>query len=94
MEFLWPGFLYLLGVIPIIIGIYIWMFRRRRYAIRYSSLALVRAAVPKRSNIKRHLPVALFLLALTGLILAFGRPVLVVSLPTNQTTIILAIDVS
>ena len=43
---------------------------------------------------RRHLPFALFLLALTGLVVALGRPVAVVSVPTNQTTIILAIDVS
>ena len=46
------------------------------------------------SRLRRHLPFALFLLALASLIIAFGRPVAIVSVPTNQTTIILAIDVS
>lgn len=94
MDFLWPGFLFLLGLIPIIIAVYIWMLRRRRFAVRYSSLALVRAAIPQHSRLRRHLPIALFLLGLAGLILALSRPVAVASVPTNQTTIILAIDVS
>ncbi len=94
MDFLWPGFLYLLGLIPVLIGLYIWMLRRRRFAVRYSSLALVRAALPDQSRWRRHLPFALFLLALAGLTVAVSRPMLVVSVPTNQTTIVLAIDVS
>ncbi|MGB8215284.1 MAG: VWA domain-containing protein [Anaerolineales bacterium] len=94
MEFLWPGFLFLLGLIPLLIGLYIWMLRRRRFAVRYSSLELVRAALPKNAHWRRHLPVALFLLGLASLILALARPVAILNIPTSQTTIILSIDVS
>ena len=94
MEFLWPGFLFLLALVPALVGLYIWMLRRRRFAVRYSSLELVRAALPQRSNWRRHLPVALFLLGLTSLVFALGRPVAILNVPTNQTTIILTIDVS
>src|SRR3990172_1346293 len=95
MALLWPGFLLLLGLIPLIVAVYIWMLRRRRrFAVRYSSLALVRAALPHPSRLRRHLPFALFLLALTSLVIALGRPVAIVSVPTGQATIILAMDVS
>lgn len=94
MSLLWPVFLYLLVLIPLLIGVYIWMLRRRRPGLRYSSLSLVRAALPKYSNVRRHLPFALFLFALTSLIVAVARPVNVISVPTGQTTIILALDVS
>jgi Ca-activated chloride channel family protein len=95
MDLLWPGFLLLLGLIPLIIAAYIWMLRRRRrFALRYSSLALVRAAVPQPSRLRRYLPFALFLGALACLIVALARPVSIVSVPTDQTTIILALDVS
>jgi Ca-activated chloride channel family protein len=94
MEFLWPGFLFLLGLIPLLIGLYIWMLRRRRFAVRYSSLELVRAALPQKSNWRRHLPVGLFLLGLACLVFALGRPVAILNVPTTQTTIILTIDVS
>lgn len=94
MTAMWPGFLALLLLIPLLIAVYIWMLRRRRrFAVRYSSLSLVREALP-RSNWRRHIPFALFLLALTSLILALVRPLAIVSVPTNQTTIILALDVS
>ena len=94
MEFLWPGFLFLLVLIPVLVGLYIWMLRRRRFAVRYSSLELVRAALPQKSNWRRHLPVVLFLLGLTSLVFALGRPVAILNVPTNQTTIILTMDVS
>lgn len=95
MNFLWPGFLFLLGLIPIITGIYIWMMRRRRrYAVRFSSLSLVREALPKYSRVRRHLPFVLFLLTMASLITAASRPVTTVDIPSARTTIILAIDVS
>jgi Ca-activated chloride channel family protein len=95
MNLLWPGFLLLLGLIPIILGIYIWILRkRRRSAIRYSSLSLVHAAMPKRSNWRRHFPVALFLLGLASLVMALGRPVASVVVPSGQATIVLAMDIS
>ncbi len=95
MNFLWPGFFYLFGLIPILVGFYIWILRRRkRFTVRYPSLSLVRAANPERSRWKRHIPFVLFLLTLTGLILALVRPVSVVTLPTDKRTIIMAIDVS
>lgn len=95
MDFLWPGFFLLLGLIPLIVAIYIWMLRRRRrFAVRYSSLTLVREVLPRQSRLRRHLPFVLFLLAVVSLVIALGRPVEIVSVPTDQTTIILAIDVS
>jgi Ca-activated chloride channel family protein len=95
MDMLWPASLFLLGLIPLLIAVYIWMLRRRRrFTVRYSSLALVREALPRQSRLRRHLPFMLFVLALTSLIIALGRPVSIVSVPTDQTTIILTIDVS
>lgn len=95
MEFLWPGFLLLLALLPLLVAAYIWGVRRRRPSgVRYSSLSLVREALPRASRIKRHLPFALFVIAVGGLVMALGRPAVVLSVPTNQTTIILALDVS
>jgi len=90
MTWLWPSFLYLLILIPLLIVAYIWILRRRqRYAVRYSSLALVRAALPRQSWLRRHLPFIFFLVALTGLILALARPVNIISVPAGKATIIL-----
>jgi Ca-activated chloride channel family protein len=68
--------------------------RRRRFAVRYSSLSLVREAVARQSWLRKHLPFILFLLALTSLVFALGRPVATVLVPSNKATVILAMDVS
>ncbi len=83
------------GLFRLLIAAYIWMLRRRRrFVVRYSSLSLVREALPHQSRWRRHLPFALFLLALSSLIIALSRPVTIVSVPAGQTVILLTIDVS
>jgi Ca-activated chloride channel family protein len=95
MDFLWSDFLALLLLLPAMVAVYVWAMRRRRpTGLRYSSLALVREAAPGSSRLRRHLPFVLLLAAFGGLVVALSRPVVVLSVPTNQTTIILTIDVS
>jgi Ca-activated chloride channel family protein len=95
MNFLWPWFLLLLALVPLLVAIYIWILRRRRkYAVRYSSLALIREALPRRSRWRQHLPFILFLLGVAALITAMARPQAEIEVPLSRTTIILAIDVS
>jgi Ca-activated chloride channel homolog len=94
MDLLSPGFLLLLAVLPALVGVRVWILRRRRSGVRYSSLSLVRDALPGTSRIRRHLPFALFVVALASLVVALARPVNIVSVPAGQTTVILAMDVS
>jgi Ca-activated chloride channel family protein len=87
--------LYLLALIPLFAAAYVWLLRRRRrFAVRYSSLSLVREAASHQSWVRRHLPFLLFLFAFTSLILALARPTASVVIPSNRATIILAMDVS
>ena len=93
-NFLWPQFLWLLLVLPLLVLLYVWLQRRKKkLAVRYASLAIVKEAAG-RPGWRRHVPPLLMLAALTTLILASARPVAVVALPSNQQTIILAMDVS
>jgi Ca-activated chloride channel family protein len=95
MSFLWPWLLLLLLLLPLAVALYVWVLRRkRRYAVRYSSLLLIREALPKRANWRRHLPFALFLAGLAGLLLAMARPMAQVEVPLSRTTIMLALDIS
>ncbi|HLF88866.1 MAG TPA: VWA domain-containing protein [Anaerolineales bacterium] len=95
MDLLWPGFLFLFGLIPLIVAAYIWILRRRRrYTVRYSSLSLIRDVLPRQSWVRRHLPFILFALALTSLVMAMSRPVARVQIPVGQNIVILALDVS
>jgi len=95
MKFLWPAALMALGLIPLLILLFAWQQRRRRrFAVRYSSLSLVRAALPAQSRVRRYLPMALFLLALAGLAVGLARPVAVTRVPAGRATVVLALDVS
>jgi Ca-activated chloride channel family protein len=95
VTFLWIGLLVLALIVPALIAVYLWSQRRRRpAAARYSSLSLIRAAMPGTSRLRRHLPFTLFAAGIAALVIALGRPVIVLSVPANQATIILAMDVS
>jgi Ca-activated chloride channel family protein len=95
MTFLWPRMLALLGIVPLVVLAYVWFLRRRKKnAVRYASLSLIREALGSGPGWRRHVPPALFLLALSAMLLAVARPAAVVTLPSQYETIILAIDVS
>jgi Ca-activated chloride channel family protein len=95
MQFLWPQFLWLLLALPLLVVLYLLLLRRKRkLAVRYASLAFVKEAMGRGQQMRRHVPPALFLLAMAALVLASARPAAVVTLPSNQQTIILAMDVS
>src|SRR5687767_11980912 len=95
MSLLWPSSLFLFLSIPLIVVVYLLILRRRRrFAIRYSSLSLLREAAAHQSWLRRHLPFVLVLFALASLVMALGRPVATVTVPSNRATIILTIDVS
>jgi Ca-activated chloride channel homolog len=95
MNFLWPEFLWLLLALPVLVMLYVWLMRRKKkMALRYASLSIIKDAMGPGQTIRRHIPPALFLLALGAMLLAASRPLAVVTLPSNQQTIILAMDVS
>jgi Ca-activated chloride channel homolog len=95
MSFLWPDLLWLLLILPVLAaGYLIVLGRRRKEAVSYASTSLVRAALGPRQRLRRHVPPVLLLLAITAALIALARPTAVVTLPTEQRTIILAIDVS
>lgn len=95
VTFLWPQLLWLLLLLPLLVLLYVWLLRRRRQsALRFASLSIVREAMGKGLQWRRHLPPLLLLLALAALLLASARPIATITLPSTQQTIILAMDVS
>jgi Ca-activated chloride channel family protein len=84
-----------LVLVPVLVAVYIVLQRRRRrYAVRYASLSLVRDALGNGPGRRRHIPPALFLLAVAFMLIAAARPQTVVTVPAEEGTVILAIDVS
>lgn len=95
MTFAWPQMLWLLLVLPALVALYVFLMRRKKKAaLRYANLALVKEAMGGGQWFRRHLPPFLFLLALAAMITAISRPTALVTLPTQQQTIILAMDIS
>jgi Ca-activated chloride channel family protein len=95
MTFLWPEFLVLLLAVPLLVAAYVFILRRKRKAaVRYASLAMVKEAMGTGKRLRRHLPPLLFLLSLTLMIVAIARPAAVVRLPSQHETVILSMDVS
>jgi Ca-activated chloride channel family protein len=95
MKFLWPGMLFSLLIVPVLVFVYIALQRRRsKLAARYGSLGLVAQAAGKAPGFQRHIPPLIFLIGLIVLLVALARPTAVLSLPRVEGTVILAFDVS
>jgi len=95
MSFVWPKLLVLLALSPAFVVAYVLLQRRR--AARAAALAaqgFVPTAATLRRRRLRHVPFALFLLALILMLFALARPQMSLTLPKREGTVILAFDVS
>ncbi|MCC6196532.1 MAG: VWA domain-containing protein [Burkholderiales bacterium] len=94
MSFVWPQYLWLLLIVPVLVAAYIAVLRRKKAALRYANVGMVKQAIGPAQRFRRHVPPLLFLLALIGALLAVARPSALVTLPTDARTVIMAMDVS
>jgi Ca-activated chloride channel family protein len=95
MTFAWPEMLWSMLVLPLLLGAYLWILqRKKKQAVRYASLTMVREAMGVGQRIRRHVPPALFFLALAAMLVALARPQATITLPTQHETVILAMDIS
>ncbi len=95
MSFATPLLLVVLVAVPILLAAYVWQLRRRRRsAVRYSNVALVRLATGPSRRWRRHVPIAVVLASLAILGLASARPQVRLDVPVSSSAVILALDVS
>jgi Ca-activated chloride channel family protein len=95
VSFLWPELLWLLLALPAVVVAYALVLRRRKKAaLHFASLSLVRDALASAGGYRRHVPPVLFLVALALLLVAIARPTATLTLPSQHETVILAMDVS
>ncbi|WP_127783083.1 VWA domain-containing protein [Rhodococcus sp. X156] len=87
-------FLLLLAVVVLLAGYLVVQRMRRRNTMRFTNLALLEKVAPRRQGLARHVPTALFLVALTCLTIALAGPTSEQKVPRNRATVILAVDVS
>lgn len=108
LTFLWPMMLWLLLLVPLLIGCYVKLTARRRQTdLRFAGLATTSTSdSPSRGPNRRtrlarwrkgldeHTPALLLLIGLAVLIAAVARPQAVIVLPARVDAIILALDAS
>lgn len=95
MTFQWPAMLFFLILVPLFLMLY-WVQQRRRTRLieQYGNLGLFRNARGRVVGKRRHIPVALFLVGLTILLLSLARPQASISMPRIEGNVLLAVDVS
>jgi Ca-activated chloride channel family protein len=95
LTFDWPIGLVALLLVPLALGAYFLVQQRRtRYAVKFTNLDLLANVVEETPGWRRHLPAALYLIALAALILALARPHTTVQVPREEATVLLVTDVS
>jgi Ca-activated chloride channel family protein len=95
MSFERPLALAALVLIPLLVGLYYARERRRaRVAAQWSKPALLPNAIDRSPGKLRYLPLAILLAALAAMIVGVARPHAVVSVPREEATVVLALDVS
>ncbi len=87
--------LFSLLLVPLSIGLYLRLLRRRRQAAAdLGPLGMVQNRSGRELGQRRHIPPLLFLFGLTLLLIGLARPETIVTLPRVEGTVILAFDVS
>jgi len=95
MSFQSPLWLLLLLAVAALVGFYVLLqLRRKRYAARFTNVALLGSLVPKRPGWRRHLAFGLVALALAALVVSLAVPSAEVRVPRERATVIMAVDVS
>ncbi len=95
MSFQSPLALIGLVLVPVLVGLYVVRERRRQsYANRFTTPALLPNLVDAVPGWRRHLPLALFIVALAAMIVGVARPHASVSVQREEATVLIAIDSS
>ena len=98
--FSWPTFLnperlWILLLVPLLIAAYLVMLRlKKRVGMRFTNTSLLAQVMPRQSQWRRHLAVALSLLSLIALSFAWARPNGIEMVPRERATVVLVIDIS
>ena len=95
LSFASPGRMLILVVIPLLVAAYVLASRRKnRRGMRFTNTSMLDVVIPRQSQWRRHLAVALSLLSLITLTTAFAQPTTEVNVPRERATIVLVIDAS
>jgi Ca-activated chloride channel family protein len=68
--------------------------QRRTHVLRFTSVELLDVVAPRQPGWRRHVPAALFLLALALLVIGYAKPVRATRVGEERATVVLAVDTS
>jgi Ca-activated chloride channel family protein len=95
MNFQQPLFLLALLTVPAVVLVAVYVDRRRaRYPVAFTNLQLLASLVEGRRSRRRWIPLLLFALALTLAAGALARPRTHLTVPEDNATVVLLVDVS
>jgi Ca-activated chloride channel family protein len=95
MTFVWPTLLAALVLVPVLVGAYVALQRRRAAEVgAMAASGLVVTGSGRRLGWRRHLPFALLLTALAVMIFALSRPQATMARSRASGTVLVLVDVS
>lgn len=95
MSFEAPVWLLTLLLVPLALGGYLYLERRRaRYAVSFTNVGVLAEVVERRSAWRRYLPLGFLLAAIGALCIAVARPTVSLAAPEDRASVILVVDVS
>ncbi len=94
LEFMRPERLWWLVMIPLLIGLYVFLLWSRRRRSRPHAITNLERVLPKQQAWKRHVAVGAAVLALGALNVAFAQPKGEVEVPRERATVVITLDIS
>jgi Ca-activated chloride channel family protein len=94
LEFMRPERLWWLVMIPLLIGLYVFLLWRRRHKARPHAITNLERVLPRQQAWKRHVAVGAAVLALGALNVAFAQPKGEVEVPRERATVVITLDIS
>jgi len=95
VSFEWPIALLALAALPLLVVVYLW-YERRRVAsqARFGNPDLLPNVIDREPGRLRYLPLGVLLVGLGVMIFGVARPHAIVTVPREEATVVLAMDVS
>jgi len=95
VSFQSPLFLLALLAVPLLLGFALWVDRRRaKFPVAYTNLDVLASVIDHKRSASRWVPLVLLLLALAFAAGALARPKAHLSVPEDNATVMLVVDVS
>lgn len=95
LDFADPERLWVLVLIPLLVaGYVVALLQKNKLGMRFTNTTILSRVAPRQSQWRRHLAVALSLLSMGALSIAWARPTGIEMVPRERATVVMVMDVS